>query len=81
MYGMTHDDMPAPKHPMIMPGYGGVGFKITTSVPQAQAQAFFDNGVQLAHAFAPEAAVQAFEEALRLDPKRARAPERDQASS
>ena len=67
MHGMNHDDMAAPKHPMIMAGYGSGGFKITTSVPQAQA--FFDNGMQLAHAFAHKAAVQAFEESVRLDPK------------
>lgn len=66
-HGMSHDDMMAPKTPMILEGYGGGGFKITTSVPMAQA--FFDNGMQLAHAFAHKAAVQAFQEAVRLDPK------------
>src|SRR5205085_1770889 len=63
---MTHDDMVAPKTPMLLAGYGGGGFKITTSVPQAQA--FFDNGMQLAHAFAHKAATEAMEEAVRLDP-------------
>jgi tetratricopeptide (TPR) repeat protein len=33
-----------------------------------QAQAFFDNGMQLAHAFAHQAATGAFKEAARLDP-------------
>ena len=32
------------------------------------AQAFFDNGMQLAHAFAHKAAVEAMGEAVRLDP-------------
>jgi hypothetical protein len=64
---MDHGDTVAPKTPMLMPGYGGGGFKITTSVPQAQA--FFDNGMQLAHAFAHKAAIEAIQEAVRLDPK------------
>ena len=33
-----------------------------------KAQAFFDNGMQLAHAFAHKAATEAMEEAVRLDP-------------
>ena len=64
--GMSHDDMTAPKTPQIMPGYGGGGFPITTSVPRAQA--FFDNGMQLAHAFAHKAAKAAMAEAVRSDP-------------
>lgn len=64
--GMTHDDMTAPKTPQIMSGYGNGGFPITTSVPRAQA--FFDNGMQLAHAFAHKAAVAAMAEAVRSDP-------------
>ena len=64
---MDHGDTAAPKSPMLMPGYGSGGFKITTSVPQAQA--FFDNGMQLAHAFAHKAAIEAMQEAVRLDPK------------
>lgn len=59
-------DMGAPKHPMILGGYGGGGFKITTD--SLRAQAFFDNGMQLAHAFAHTAAVAAMQEAQRLDP-------------
>ncbi len=66
MSHMAHDDMAAPKTPMIMDGYGGGGFAITTSNPRAQA--FFDNGMQLAHAFAHKAATEAMEEAVRLDP-------------
>lgn len=50
----------------LLPGYGQGGFRITTKNPQAQA--FFDNGMQLAHAFAHKAAVAAFKEARRLDP-------------
>jgi tetratricopeptide (TPR) repeat protein len=67
MQHMSHADTAAPKTPMILEGYGSGGFKITTSNPRAQA--FFDNGMQLAHAFAHKAAIEAMEEAVRLDPK------------
>src|SRR6202161_4393464 len=67
--GMDHSDMTAPKTPQIMPGYGSGGFRITTAVPRAQD--FFDNGMQLAHAFAHKAAIAAMAEAVRLDPGRA----------
>ena len=63
---MCGGDMTAPKTATILPGYGGGGFPIRTTNPQAQA--FFDNGMQLAHAFAHKAAIQAFHEAARLDP-------------
>jgi len=63
---MGHSDTTAPKTPQIMPGYGGGGFPITTSVPRAQA--FFDNGMQLAHAFAHKAAIGAMAEAAKADP-------------
>jgi len=66
MAGMSHGDMAAPKSPALMPGYGGGGFPVSTKVPAAQA--FFDNGMQLAHAFAHKAAVEAMGEAVRLDP-------------
>ncbi len=66
MSGMNHADMAAPKSPMLLEGYGNGGFKITTANPKAQA--FFDNGMQLAHAFAHKAAIEAMEEAVRLDP-------------
>jgi tetratricopeptide (TPR) repeat protein len=62
-----HGDMAAPRSPMLLQGYGNGGFRITTSNPKAQA--FFDNGMQLAHAFAHKAAIEAMEEAVRLDPK------------
>lgn len=62
---MSHADTAAPKTPMIMDGYGSGGFPITTSNPRAQA--FFDNGMQLAHAFAHKAAIEAMTEAVRLD--------------
>lgn len=52
--------------PKLLEGYGPGGFAIDTK--NAQAQAFFDNGIQLAHAFAHQAAIDAFEEARRLDP-------------
>lgn len=52
---------------VILDGYGAGGFKITTR--NAEAQAFFTNGMQLAHAFAHKAAIKAFQEARRLDPE------------
>jgi len=60
------DPIEASAHPELLPGYGGGGFKVRTTSPQAQA--FFDNGMQLAHAFAHKAAIAAFQEARRLDP-------------
>lgn len=51
---------------VLRPGYGKGGFAIRTK--RAEAQAFFDNGMQLAHAFAHQAAIAAFKEARRLDP-------------
>ncbi len=66
MAGMSHGDAAVSKTAMIMPGYGAGGFPITTRVPRAQA--FFDNGMQLAHAFAHKAAIKAMDEAVRLDP-------------
>ena len=61
-----HDDNLVPKVPTLLTGYGQGGFPVTTSSPAAQA--FFDNGMQLAHAFAHKAAIAAFAEARRLDP-------------
>ena len=61
-----HSDTAAPKRPELMSGYGGGGFVITTSVPQAQA--FFSNGMELAAAFAHKASILAMEEAARRDP-------------
>jgi tetratricopeptide (TPR) repeat protein len=61
------DEAPAEDVPtVLLPGYGPGGFKVRTASPQAQA--FFDNGMQLAHAFAHKAAIKAFQEARRLDP-------------
>lgn len=51
----------------LLKGFGPGGFRITTR--SAEAQAFFDNGMQLAHAFAHKAAIRAFQEARRLDPE------------
>ena len=50
----------------LMAGYGDARFKIRTD--SADAQAFFDNGLQLGHAFAHHPALAAFEEAARRDP-------------
>jgi hypothetical protein len=66
MSNMNHGDMAAPKTAMILGGYGDGGFKITTANPKAQT--YFDNGMQLAHAFAHKASIEAMEEAVRLDP-------------
>lgn len=62
-----HTDQAAPKRPMILEGYGDGGFAIGTANPQAQA--FFNNGMQLAAAFAHKASVDAMKEAVRLDPQ------------
>ena len=51
----------------ILANYGNGGFPITTSVPEAQA--FFDNGIELAFAFAHDEAIAAMAEAVRLDPE------------
>ncbi|THD60973.1 hypothetical protein [Phenylobacterium sp.] len=50
----------------LLTGYGTGGFPVRTSNPQAQA--YFDNGMQLAHAFAHKPAIAAFQEAEKLDP-------------
>lgn len=50
----------------LLTGYGTGGFAVRTASPQAQA--FFDNGMQLGHAFAHKPSIAAFEEAERLDP-------------
>lgn len=50
----------------LLDGYGTGGFTVKTSSPQAQA--YFNNGMQLAHAFAHKAAVAAFRRAEQLDP-------------
>ncbi len=50
----------------LLSGFGTGGFTITTK--SAEAQAFFNNGVQLGHAFAHQQAIAAFKEAERLDP-------------
>ena len=62
-----HADTAAPKAATILDGYGAGGFKVDTANPEAQA--FFNNGMQLAHAFAHDASIGAMKEAVRLDPK------------
>ena len=59
------DDAKPVARTVLLPGYGNGGFAITTTSPRAQA--FFDNGMQLAHAFAHQAATAAFAEAARAD--------------
>jgi tetratricopeptide (TPR) repeat protein len=57
---------PATPAQKILTGYGSGGFVVRTASPEAQA--YFDNGMQLAHAFAHKPAIAAFQEAERLDP-------------
>jgi hypothetical protein len=59
-------DETAPAAKAILVGYGTGGFAIRTANPEAQA--YFDNGMQLAHAFAHKAATSAFKRAEELDP-------------
>ncbi len=64
-----HDAHGAKSQPTVtklLPNYGNGGFPIATRVPEAQA--FFDNGVELAFAFAHQQAIDAMAEAVRLDP-------------
>lgn len=63
--GALGDDPIAPATE-ILPGYGPGGFAIRTAKPEAQA--FFDNGLQLAHAFSHQATIAAMLEARRIDP-------------
>jgi tetratricopeptide (TPR) repeat protein len=64
-HALCGDDTIASGDARILEGYGGGGFPVTTSKPAAQA--FFDNGMQLSHAFAHKAGIAAFAEASRLD--------------
>lgn len=50
----------------IIENQGNGGFKIATSTPEAQA--FFDNGIELAFAFGHQQAIDAMAEAVRRDP-------------
>lgn len=50
----------------LLTGYGSGGFAVRTG--SRQAQAFFDNGMQLGHAFAHKASIAAFKQASRIDP-------------
>ncbi|MFC4442949.1 hypothetical protein [Caulobacter henricii] len=63
--GAPTGDAPA-KAVSLLPGYGSARWTIRTASPEAQA--YFDNGLQLGHAFAHKAAIAAFEEAARRDP-------------
>ena len=56
---------PAPAE-ALLDGYGTGGFMVRTR--SAEAQAYFDNGMQLGHAFAHKASVAAFRKAEQLDP-------------
>lgn len=65
-----HTESTPPKAPVvaseILKGYGSGGFGIKTT--SAEAQDYFNNGLQLAHAFAHQAAAAAFRRAQQLDP-------------
>jgi tetratricopeptide (TPR) repeat protein len=65
LHSMCGDDLIAPSVEHILPGFGAGGMAITA---KPAAQAFFNNGMQLAHAFAHQAATGAFRESARLDP-------------
>ncbi len=60
------DELPVSATPQLYRGYGNGGFVVTTR--SERAQAFFNNGMQLGHAFAHHAAIAAFTEAAKLDP-------------
>lgn len=64
--GHNHTDQTAPARPELLTGYGNGGFAVTGA--NAEAQAFFSSGMELAAAFAHKASIQAMEEAVRLDP-------------
>jgi tetratricopeptide (TPR) repeat protein len=55
-----------PPATVLLSGYGTGGFEIATR--SKAAQAFFNDGVQMGHAFAHADAIAAFKEAERLDP-------------
>lgn len=65
---MCHAPAPgaAPPAPVLLTGYGTGGFAIRTAKPEAQV--WFDNGMQLGHAFAHKASIAAFARARALDP-------------
>lgn len=62
LHGAHQDRAPT----ILLANYGNGGFAITTDV--SGAQAFFDNGIALAFAFAHQEAIDAMAEAARLDP-------------
>lgn len=59
--------IPAVERPPLRPGNGNGGFAVGTA--NAEAQAYFNNGIELAYAFEHEAAKAAFKESVRLDPQ------------
>lgn len=66
LHAICGDDTAAPTVGRILPGFGAGALTIATANPRAQA--FFDNGLQLSHAFAHAAGEGAFKEAVRIDP-------------
>lgn len=61
-----HDSRAVPGTQPILDGYGNGGWSITTDVPEAQA--YFSNAMELAHAFAHQKAIDAARRAVKLDP-------------
>ncbi len=61
----TQDEAAQPAKAILI-GYGTGGFPVKTASPEAQT--YFDNGMQLAHAFAHKPATSAFKRAEQLDP-------------
>jgi tetratricopeptide (TPR) repeat protein len=66
LHTLCGGDLVTPGTARVLPGYGSGGMLIATQ--KTSAQVFFDNGLQLSHAFAHKAGLAAFQEASRLDP-------------
>lgn len=66
LHTLCGDDTIASSVERILPDYGAGA---PTIAAKPQAQAFFDNGLQLSHAFANATGQGAFKEAARLDPE------------
>ena len=73
LFAQEHADhaAPAKKPAVMMPGYGNWHHPVSTK--NAQAQAFFDQGLRQIYAFNHDEATRSFERAAELDPKLAMA--------
>src|SRR5258707_7919951 len=73
-FAQEHPDHAAPSNPKsatLMTGYGNWHHPVSTK--NAQAQAFFDQGLRLIYAFNHDEAARSFQRAAELDPKLAMA--------